>query len=193
MPARVDPERRAAAAGRLGELRDAGQLTAGHVRLAAAGLGVSERTVWRWLGIGEEGKPTGPQEYRLSAADLEAFAWFRGNVAAVHRARAAVVNGDGRAAGVPVPDFLCEGWAGAVPVALRTLQLMFARELSPGERLAWQRGEEGYRAAAVYLRRQSSHRNETWEMDHKQLPVLVLPGRGMTACCPWLTSVVDDG
>jgi putative transposase len=30
------------------------------------------------------------------------------------------------------------------------------------------------------------------ELDHKQLPVLVLPPRG-PAVCPWLTSVIDDG
>jgi putative transposase len=36
-----------AAAGRLGGLREAGLLTTAHVRLAAAGLGVTERTVWR--------------------------------------------------------------------------------------------------------------------------------------------------
>ena len=28
-------------------------------------------------------------------------------------------------------------------------------------------------------------------MDHKQLPILVMPPRG-AACCPWLTSVIDD-
>ncbi|GIF13978.1 Mu transposase C-terminal domain-containing protein [Actinoplanes teichomyceticus] len=31
-----------------------------------------------------------------------------------------------------------------------------------------------------------------WELDHKQLPVLVLPPRG-PAVCPWLTSIIDDG
>jgi putative transposase len=28
-------------------------------------------------------------------------------------------------------------------------------------------------------------------MDHKQLPILVMPSRG-AACCPWLTTVIDD-
>ena len=46
---RADPERRRAAVERLGQLREAGELTAAHVRLAASGLGVRERTVWRWL------------------------------------------------------------------------------------------------------------------------------------------------
>src|SRR5271157_6316289 len=50
---------------------------------------------------------------------------------------------------------------------------------------------EGHRAAGVYLTRPPGHRNETWEMDHKQLPILVMPPRG-AACCPWLTTVIDD-
>ena len=48
---RADPERRRAAVERLGQLREAGELTAAHVRLAASGLGVRDRTVWRWLSL----------------------------------------------------------------------------------------------------------------------------------------------
>jgi putative transposase len=44
----------------------------------------------------------------------------------------------------------------------------------------------------VYLTRPATGRNVVWELDHKQLPMLVLPPRG-PAVCPWLTSVVDDG
>ncbi|QBI53961.1 hypothetical protein [Streptomonospora litoralis] len=47
---RVDPEKRRAATARLRQLAEAGQLTARHVRLTGAGCGVSERTVWRWIG-----------------------------------------------------------------------------------------------------------------------------------------------
>lgn len=47
--ARVDPEQRAAALARLVALRASGSLSTGHVRMAAAGLGVAERTVWGWL------------------------------------------------------------------------------------------------------------------------------------------------
>ncbi len=59
----------------------------------------------------------------LSGADREAFAFFRGNVAAVDRARFAAVAGSGRAAGAAVPDFLLTGWAEARPVALRRCRL----------------------------------------------------------------------
>ncbi|MFH8560024.1 hypothetical protein [Streptomyces sp. NPDC017988] len=65
---------------------------------------------------------------QLSAAHVRLAALYRGNVSAVHRARQAVVDGDGTTAGAPVPDFLREGWAGAAPVALRTMQVVFNRE-----------------------------------------------------------------
>lgn len=208
MGPRVDRERREAAVARLRELREAGALTGEHARLAAAGLGVSERTVRRWLGsaTGERGDRPGLAVYRLSEADRAAYAHFRGNVSAVHRARAAVLAagcvlgtdpGDGDrepvvAAGVPVPEFLVREWAGTVAVSRRTLQQAYARELTPGERAGWIGGEDARRASQVYLRRPPVARNATWEMDHKLLPILVRPPRG-PAVCPWLTSVIDDG
>jgi putative transposase len=194
---RADPERRRAAVGRLGQLRDSGELTAAHVRLAASGLGVRERTVWRWLRLaaGQPGTSAKRTAYELSEADREAYARYRGNVAAVHRARSAVLASPAApvvlAAGVPVPAPLCDGWRGAPPVTDRTLQRAFRRELTAAEAAAWAEGEEGHRAAGVYLTRPAGHRNQTWEMDHKQLPILVMPPRG-AACCPWLTTVVDD-
>jgi putative transposase len=194
---RADPERRRAAVERLGQLRAAGQLTAGHVRLAAAGLGVTERTVWRWLRLpgGQRDAPAARARYQLSQADREAYARYRGNVAAVHRARQAVLASPDApvvlAAGVPVPASLRDGWRGAPPVAIRTLQQAFRRELTAAEAAAWAEGKAGQRAAGVYLTRPAGHRNQVWEMDHKQLPILVMPPRG-AACCPWLTTVIDD-
>jgi len=193
---RADPERRRAALERLGQLRAAGQLTAAHVRLAASGLGVTERTVWRWLRhAGQPDAPAGRDRYQLSEADREAYARYRGNVAAVHRARQAVLASPAApvvlAAGVPVPASLRDGWRGAPPAAIRRLQQAFRRVLTAAEAAAWAEGEEGRRAAGVYLTRPAGHRNQTWEMDHKQLPILVMPPRG-AACCPWLTTVIDD-
>ena len=189
----VDPEQRAARVARLRQLRETGALTAAHVRLAAAGHGVGERTVWRWLARGDaQARPARPGRHELSDTDQEAFAYFRGNVTAVARARAAVAAGGDRAAGVPVPKFLLDGWAGAAPVALRTLQRAFAEQMTPGERANWTSGEAGRRAADVYLKRPWTPRNQVWELDHKQLPILLLPRRG-GAVKPWLTSVIDDG
>ncbi|MFB7467077.1 transposase family protein [Streptomyces sp. NPDC056224] len=117
---------------------------------------------------------------------------YRGNVAAVVRARHAVTAGDGRTAGAPVPDFLAAGWARAKTVAGRTLYQAFATEMLPAERAAWKTGESGRRTASVYLRRPDALRGRTWEMDHKQIPLVVLPPKGK-AICPWMTTVVDDG
>jgi putative transposase len=102
------------------------------------------------------------------------------------------VAGQTAAAGVPVPKFLAEGWAGALAVTGRTLRRAYAREMTPGERAYWTSGEAGRRAADVYLTRPWTPRNQWWELDHKQLPILLLPVRGR-AVCPWLTSVIDDG
>jgi putative transposase len=162
----ADPERRRAAIERLGQLREAGELTTGHVRPAASGLGVRERTVWRWLSLAasEPAAQDGRVGYQLSEADREAYARYRGNVAAVHRARAAVLARPGAAevlaAGVPVPTPLRDGWRGAPPVTERTLQRAFRRELTAAEAAAWVEGEEGRRAAGVYLTRPAGHRNQ---------------------------------
>ncbi|MFE9827013.1 Mu transposase C-terminal domain-containing protein [Streptomyces sp. NPDC005791] len=189
----ADESKRAAAVARLTQLRDAEQLSAAHVRLAAEGLGVSERTVWRWLSADTRvPEHRGPEPYVLSETDREAYALYRGNVSAVHRARQAVVDGDGTTAGAPVPDFLREGWAGAAPVALRTMQVAFSREFIPAERAAWKVGESGRRAKSVYLRHPDEPRDRVWEMDHKQLPILVHPPKGKPIS-PWMTTIVDDG
>ncbi|MEV0633267.1 Mu transposase C-terminal domain-containing protein [Nonomuraea wenchangensis] len=190
----ADREARQAAVERLCQLRAAGDLTAEHVRLAAAGLNLSERSMWRLLsdGTGGTARPRGPAPYELSETDREAYAYYGANIAAVHRARAAVLDGQTSAAGVPIPEFLRQGWAGAEPVTLRTLQRTFTRALLPAERAGWSSGEQARREADVYLVRPAAHRNQIWEADHKKLPILVLPPRG-PAVCPWLTTIVDDG
>ncbi len=57
---RVGAEQRAAAEARLEALRVTGGLTTAHVRLAATGLHVAERTVWRWLGPDTAGTQVRP-------------------------------------------------------------------------------------------------------------------------------------
>ncbi|MEV4899632.1 hypothetical protein AB0K48_61015 [Nonomuraea sp. NPDC055795] len=79
MPPHVDREQRAATITRLLALREAGLLSPAHLRIAADGLGVSVRTVQRWIAPGaaiEPDKP-GPRRFALSQADREAFAFFR--------------------------------------------------------------------------------------------------------------------
>jgi len=191
---RVPAEVKRSTVARLEQLRDDGVLSVAHVDLAARSLGVAPRTVWRWLRM-QAGPAEAPQArvaYTLSATDREAYAFYRGSVAAVHRAREAVLNGGGATAGAPVPEFLVQGWLDAEPVARRTLSRVFAKEMTPAERAAWKRGENARREKLVYLARPASGRGQVWEMDHKQLPLLVLPPKGK-AVCPWVTTIVDDG
>lgn len=149
--------------------------------------------MWRWLDpdTGEPARPI-PAPYRLSDTDLAVYQHYRGNIAHVHRARSAVLAGQDTVAGVPIPVFLRSGWAAADPVPSRTLYKAFARELTPAEVAAWRADEHARRDAEVYLTRPATPRNRVWELDHKDLPILVLPPRG-PAVRPWLTSVVDDG
>lgn len=73
---------------RLLELDAAGQLTAGHVRLAASSVGLSGRTMWRRLGRGRStGQVTPPDRARFAVGDAlrRRLAYWRGNVAALHR------------------------------------------------------------------------------------------------------------
>ncbi|MEU7159190.1 hypothetical protein AB0A98_22540 [Streptomyces chrestomyceticus] len=189
---RVSAEKRRAAVERLSRLRNDEALTAAHVRTVASALEVSERTVWRWLAPQRPATPAARPRYELSDTDRAAFVFYRGNIAALARARYAVTAGDGTTAGAPVPDFLAEGWAREKTVTERTLQRAFLAGMSAADRAAWKTGEAGRRAAAVYLRRPDALRGRTWEMDHKQLPLLVLPPEGK-ALAPWLTTAVDDG
>jgi putative transposase len=176
---------------RLGELRAAGALSAGHVRQAAAGAGVSQRTVYRWLRAGAQARHPGPPPVVLDEASWQAFEDFRGNVAAVHRARAAAVAGRDTAAGVPIPAELQRAWATAEPMSLRTLQAAFARALRPVDRAAWTSGDQARRATQISSPRAPVHRNACWQADHTELDAVVLPPRG-PACRPWLTSFHDE-
>ncbi len=157
--------------GRLRERRAAGELTSAGVREAAAGVGVAERTVWGWLAA----DPTTPARrararYEITEADRDAYAAWRGNVAAVHRALH-IGTQDGP--------------------SLRGLQEAFARDLTPGERAAVVDGEEGKRRHQVYLRWAPDRRNALWEADHKELPVLVMAPRAQQPRKPWVTLFVE--
>ena len=138
------------------------------VRQAAASIGVSERTLWRWLQA-EPPNPRGPSGYELTVGDLDEYSAHRGNAGAVWRARHA--EGDGP--------------------SLRTLQRAFDRELRPGDRAAIVEGAEGRRRHQVYLRWEARHRNEIWEADHKELEILVMAPRCHRPQKPWVTFFLD--
>ena len=164
----VDPAARAVLVQRLRAQRADGRLRRGDVAAVAAALSVSERTVWRWAsGAAAAGDRA---QYELTGQDRRDYADWAGNVAALWRARTAE--------GQPVPP-------------LRTLQRAFARQLSPGERAAVVDGVAGRRRHEVYLRWEPACRNARWEADHKELPVLVTPPRGVRPRKPWMTTFLD--
>ena len=161
-------ERRVLVARLLDQRRTAG-LSAEEMSRAAQQVGVGERTLWRWLaGDLPGGRPR--SRYRLTEADRDAYAAAHGNVAAAWRAR--------RKSDPSFPT-------------LRTFQLAIARELLPIERAAVAEGIEGQRRHMVYLRWEAAHRNQRWEADHVELPVLVLPPRTTHPCRPWATLFID--
>ncbi|MFI7072829.1 Mu transposase C-terminal domain-containing protein [Micromonospora sediminicola] len=164
------------------------QPTVAMVRTVPAGLAVSERSVWRRL---RDGPPSKRPVFELSETDIAAFADFRGNIAAVHRARCAAIAGRTIAAGVPISPDLLSGWTGARPVTVRTLYRAFEAQMTPAAQAAARHGERARRAKQVYLRRPGTRRNQVWEGDHKNLPILVLPPRGR-AIKPWITMFIDD-
>jgi putative transposase len=167
---RLSAEARALLAARLAELRAADELTAMEVRRVAAELGVGERSVWRWAADGAPNGRLGRPPYRLSEAEVDADVACAGNAAAAWRAR--------RAAGAAVPS-------------LRAFQAAIARQLRPIERAAAADGIQGQRRHSVYLRWEAEQRNQRWEADHVELPVLVLAPRARRAHAPWVTLFVD--
>ncbi|WP_224400943.1 Mu transposase C-terminal domain-containing protein [Pseudonocardia sp. ICBG1034] len=185
---RLGPGMKALLVARLRELRAAGELTTAVVRASAAGAGVTERTLWRWLAVrdADQGRVScehpghehaGPGEpaahrgrYELTSADVDAFVAWQGNVAAVHRERHAAQPGG---------------------PSLRGLQRAFATQLTPGQRAGLVEGAEGRRRYEVYLRWAPSARNAMWEGDHVELPVLVLAPRAQRPAKPWATLFLD--
>ncbi|MFV5996131.1 integrase catalytic domain-containing protein, partial [Streptomyces sp. NPDC056231] len=153
------------------------QYQAVQVKGGASGLGVSVRTVRRWVEVARSQGRTGPlprPHFTVTPHVRAILAVWGGNVAAVHRE----LLSEARAAGDPE----------AVP-SLATLQRAVARDLSAGERAGLRGGEAARRRYDVYGKRPATHRNACWEGDHKRIPVRVdLEG---SAACPWVTWFID--
>ncbi|MFB6833383.1 hypothetical protein [Streptomyces hydrogenans] len=151
---------------RLLALRREGKLTTGQVRSVAAVLGVRERAVWRWLAAADqdEAAAAAPGERavyhgRFTVTDevRALLAVWKGNVAAVHRELTAhAARGEGQP-----------------PPSIPTLHRAIRRDLSPGERAGLAGGEREARKHDVFLARPRGWRNQVWETDHMQAPVLV--------------------
>ncbi|MFD4977924.1 transposase family protein, partial [Streptomyces sp. NPDC058424] len=167
---------------RLLALRREGKLTTGQVRSAADVLGVRERAVWRWLAAAEQDEAAAavpgeraPYYGRFAVNDeiRALLGLWRGNVAAVHRELAARA---ARGEGEPPPS-------------LMTLHRAIRRDLTPGERAGLAGGERAARKHDVFVARPRGWRNQVWETDHVQAPVLVeVDGKARR---PWITWFTD--
>jgi len=162
-----------AAARRLALLDSRGELSSEHVRLTARTLGVSERTVWRWVSrTRSQTRPAERDRFRIDERLRVRLAYWRGNAAALHRELVAEQAGGGG----PVPSLL-------------TVQRAVRRDLTPGERAGLRKGERERRKFDVFLQRPPSSRNAVWEADHVEAPVEVEVGGRLIK--PWVTWFVD--
>ncbi|MFD8566645.1 Mu transposase C-terminal domain-containing protein [Streptomyces sp. NPDC059639] len=166
---------------RLLALDGRGELTTEHVRLVASSVGVSLRTVWRWLEAARvEGRlgPVARERFRITPELHARLVVWCGNAAAVHRelvAEAAACRDGGE--DVPV-----------VP-SLATLHRAIRLDLNAGQRAALVGGERARRRHDVHLRRPRQWRNACWEADHKHVPVEVLLDGELVF--PWVTWFID--
>ncbi|ARH94958.1 Mu transposase C-terminal domain-containing protein [Streptomyces sp. MOE7] len=154
-----------------------GELTSAHVRLVAAAVGCSERTVWRWVA---EARATGQvtatprTRFTVTPEIRRLLALWGGNASAVHRELKKRAQADPRLPKVP---------------SLATMHRALRQDLTPGERAGLALGEAARRAFDVFGQRPPGHRNEAWEGDHKCVPVKVWVEGELVQ--PWLTWFID--
>ncbi len=145
----VPSEVRASVVSALLAVRHTQTLPTWRVDAAAAELGVSVRTLWRWLEVAEsEDRLTRKSRasFVISEDDVVELAYYRGNVSALWKARIA----EGR----PTPS-------------VSAFRAAFARVLPPGRRAGLKSGERTRRDFDTYLPRPAGcRRNECWEADH---------------------------
>ncbi len=170
----VPGEVRASVIAALLAVRRAQTLPTWRVRAAAAELGVSVRTVWRWLEAAEAEDRLGCKSrpcFTVGEDDFVELAYYRGNVSALREAWLA----EGR----PTPS-------------VSALRAAFARALPPGRRAGLVSGERARRDFDTYLPRPSGRRHdECWEADHTQLAVHVRLPDGRVVM-PWATLFLDQ-
>ncbi|MFF1350763.1 hypothetical protein ACFVZJ_33155 [Streptomyces sp. NPDC058322] len=167
---------RAVAVRGLQQRRAGGELTTAHVRLVASSLGVSVRTVGRWLARAEQTGSAEPvPRARLEITDEvgEVLADCLGNVKRAHEelARRACV-------------------AGRRPPGLSTLHDAIRRDLTPGFMAGLREGIPAARDYDPAFRRPAVGRNEVWEADHQHAPLrVVLPDGSLSRV--WVTWYED--
>ncbi|MBQ0883191.1 Mu transposase C-terminal domain-containing protein [Streptomyces sp. RT42] len=156
------------------ELRRGGDMTSADVKTVARTVGVHERTVWRRL---EKAQASGcadlPERSRFTVTeDIRVkLAYHRGNIKAVHL------------------DMLDEADDERDVPSLSTLHRAVKRDLPPGDLAGLRAGIPASRVYDPHLRRPPTCRNEEWEGDHKQVPVLVWAQGRLVK--PWVTWFCD--
>ncbi|MEU9047713.1 MULTISPECIES: hypothetical protein [unclassified Kitasatospora] len=127
-----------------------GELASGHVRLVADAVGVSLRTVWRWLAAARAEERTGVRQRERFTVTPQLHArlvlWC-GNAAAVHRELLAEARAMAEADDTDdVGEQDDEGAASPVAVpSLATLHRAIRRDLNRGQRAALTGGERARR------------------------------------------------
>lgn len=165
---------RQAALDRLAVLDQHDDLSSDHVRLAADTLGVTERTVWRWLAARRAASPSERERerFRIDPGMRVRLAYWHGNASALHRE----LRQRERDGGPPAPS-------------LSTVHRAIRQDMTRGDVAGLREGERARRKFDVFLKRPSTYRNAAWEADHVEAAVEVdVDGRLMK---PWVTWFVD--
>ncbi|QYA98915.1 DDE-type integrase/transposase/recombinase [Streptomyces anulatus] len=155
-------------------LRERGELTSAEVKTVARTVGVHERTVWRRL---EKAKASSTADLaprsRYSVTDEVRIklAYYRGNIKRVHQ------------------EMLEEADDPKQVPSLSTLHRAVKLDLAPGDLAGLRSGIPASRALDPHLKRPPTCRNEEWEGDHKQAPVLVWAAGRLVK--PWITWFCD--
>ncbi|MGW8356511.1 hypothetical protein [Streptomyces wedmorensis] len=192
---------------RLLALRAERRLSREHVRLAGECLGVSERTVWRWLAEASRSPRAAlcPGErssdrFEITREIRVLLAYWHGNASAVHRqlvARAETGPHGTDGQPTPAPESAALP-AGAPPAAvlllnpvpsLSTFLRAVRRDLTAGERAGLASGPDAARAHDVFGERATSWRNHVGETDHVQAPLPVDADGDPVR--PWATWLID--
>ncbi|QLH19378.1 Mu transposase C-terminal domain-containing protein [Streptomyces sp. Rer75] len=164
----------AAAVRSLMELRQRSDMTSADVKTVARTLGVHERTVWRRLekaqALGTADLPERPR-FTITEEIRIKLAYHHGNIKAVHL------------------EMLDEAADARDVPSLSTLHRTVKRDLPPGDLAGLREGIPASRAHDPHLRRPPTCRNEEWEGDHKQVPILVWADGRLVK--PWVTWFCD--
>lgn len=156
----------------LNDITSSGQrLTTEHWETAQEMSGYSRKQLRRLTRMDDPATQcSGP--FTVDEGVVTALFLTAGNISAAHRS---LVRDGGR------DDLPCRRqFARAIVAQVDTHTLTYARK-----------GSSGARNVKIYLQTEVVPRNHTWELDHTELPIWVIPQGTKTPVRPWLTVVLD--